>query len=99
MSAPRLRNASGLGGPLDRKPTWWEWELLVTRHAERRMMERGVTEVGVRAMLKWARVVRPSRLEGRFVVETTHEGRSWEVVVEPDGELECIVVVTMCATE
>jgi len=99
MSAPRFRNTSRLGGLLGQKPSWWEWKLTFTRHAERRMMERGVTEVVLRAMLRWARVVRPSRVEGRFVVETTHEGRCWEVVVEPDDELECLVVVTMYATE
>jgi len=99
MSAPRFRDASGLGGLFGQKPTWWKWQLTFTRHAERRMTERGVTEVGARAMLRWAKVVRPSRVECRFVVETAHGGRSWEVVVEPDGQRECVVVVTMCATD
>ena len=63
------------------------------------MMERGVTEVALRAMLKWARSLRPSESEDRFVVEVNHEGRVWEVVVEPDHEHECIVVVTVYSTE
>jgi hypothetical protein len=50
-------------------------------------------------MMRWARVVRPSGFAGRFAVETLHVGRPWEVVVEPDDQLECIVVVTMHATE
>ena len=56
-------------------------------------------EVALRAMLRWARSLRPSETEGRFVIEVSHDGRNWEVVVEPDDELECIAVVTVYATE
>lgn len=85
--------------PLRDAPSWWEWKLALTRHAEQRMMERGVTEVALRAMLKWAQAIRRSEVEGRYVVEATHEGCAWEVVVEPDDELKCIVVVTVYARE
>jgi hypothetical protein len=81
--------------PLRDPPSWWDWELTFTRHAERRMQERGVTEVALRAMLRWAVGLRPSELEGRFVVETKHERRVWEVIVEPDEELQRIAVVTV----
>lgn len=85
--------------PLRNPPLWWDWKLAFTRHVERRMLERGISEVELRAMLKWARGFRPSAVEGRFVVETSHAGRNWEVVVEPDDELECITLVTVYASE
>jgi len=85
--------------PLRDAPSWWDWKLAFTRHVEQRMTERGVTEVALRAMLKWAQAIRRSEVEGRYVVEATHQGREWEVVVEPDDELECIVVVTVYARE
>lgn len=31
---------------------------------------------------------------GTFLVETRHEGRSWEVIVSPDEELQLLVIVT-----
>lgn len=36
---------------------------------------------------------------GRWVVETSHEGRSWEVVVEPDPVDRLLVVITAYAVE
>lgn len=33
-------------------------------------------------------------VEGRWVIETRHGGRSWEVIVEPDREPRLLVVVT-----
>jgi hypothetical protein len=36
--------------------------------------------------------------ESRWVT-TTDFGRSWEIIVEPDDELETLVVVTAYATE
>jgi hypothetical protein len=80
-------------------PPWWDWELELTTHADQRMAERGIREVDLRAMLETARQIRPSTTEGRFVVETSHDGRNWEVVVEPDEALECIAVVTVYAVE
>ncbi len=46
-------------------------------------------------MLKWGQVIRRSEVEGRFVVEATHEGSAWEVVVEPDDELAPLRAPTM----
>ena len=31
---------------------------------------------------------------GRWVVETLHESRPWEVIVEPDPEATLLVVIT-----
>lgn len=33
-------------------------------------------------------------LEGRWVIETRHRGKAWEIIVEPDFERQLLVVVT-----
>jgi hypothetical protein len=64
-------------------PDWWEWEIELTPHLERRMEDRDFSEVDLRAMLQKACVYRPDVVEGRFVVETEHKRALWEVIVEP----------------
>lgn len=76
-------------------PTWWDWELECSVHVEQRMLERGITEVELRAMLERARELAPSHVAGRFVAKTRHSGQDWAVVLEPDFDLECVVVVTV----
>jgi hypothetical protein len=75
-------------------PPWWEWALALTGHAERRMEERGITEVDLRSMLQRATGYAPSVVEQRFMVTTSHGGRPWVVIVEPDGDEHLLVVVT-----
>jgi len=36
---------------------------------------------------------------GRWVVETFHRSRPWEVIVEPDPEASLLVVITAYALE
>jgi len=75
-------------------PDWWEWELVLTGHAELRMEQRRLTEVELRAMLRRASGYSPSVVEGRFMIRSTHRGRPWVVMVEPDFEERVLVVVT-----
>jgi len=75
-------------------PEWWEWELELTPHLEKRMEDRDFTEVDLRAMLEGARGYRRDELEGRFVIETEHKRAPWEVVVEPDEIDHLLVLVT-----
>lgn len=75
-------------------PSWWHWELDLSPHLLKRMVDRGFTEVDLRAMLAAARAVRKGPVPDRWVVETRHKRRSWEVVVEPDEGVELVVVVT-----
>ena len=76
-------------------PTWWEWELELTSHVQRRMEDREFTEVELRRMLEVATAYRNDPLiEGRFVVETRHRGEDWEIIVEPDADDHWLVVVT-----
>ena len=75
-------------------PDWWEWELEITPHIEKRMEQRDFTEVELREMLEGAKGYRPDHFEGRWVVETRHRRQEWEVIVEPDAEEELLVIVT-----
>jgi hypothetical protein len=75
-------------------PPWWEWELELTPHLEKRMEDRGFNEVELRAMLHGALGFRADLAEGRFVIETEHGRRAWEVIVEPDEMDHLLVVVT-----
>jgi len=75
-------------------PEWWGWELAFTGHVERRMEQREFTEVDVRSMLQRARSTSPSVVQGRFMIETTHRGQPWVVIVEPDPADRLLVVVT-----
>ena len=69
-------------------PEWWAWELEMTPHVEKRMEDRGFTEVDLRWMLEQAAHFRPDVVDGRFVIETRFSG------VEPDDVEHILVVVT-----
>jgi hypothetical protein len=58
------------------------------------MEDRDFTEVDLRTMLEGAKTYREDVVEGRWVIETRHSSRSWEVIVEPDPEERIVVVVT-----
>ena len=79
---------------LESHPEWWEWDLEITPHVEKRMEQRDFTEIDLRRMLDSANRIRKDSLEGRWIVETTHRGTNWEVILEPDVEDTLLVVVT-----
>jgi hypothetical protein len=58
------------------------------------MVDRRFTEVDLRSMLERANGLRRDVIVGRWVVETRHRQRRWEVVVEPDRDARLLVVVT-----
>jgi hypothetical protein len=76
-------------------PEWWRWELTFTSHAELRMEQRGVTDVEVRAMLERATRFEPSVVEGKFMIHARHAECPWVVIVEPDADVNLLVVVTV----
>jgi hypothetical protein len=76
-------------------PEWWRWELTFTSHGELRMEQRGVTEVEVRAMLERATGFEPNVVEGRFMIYARHAQRPWVVIVEPDADVNLLVIVTV----
>ncbi|MBV8678518.1 MAG: DUF4258 domain-containing protein [Planctomycetaceae bacterium] len=75
-------------------PDWWSWDLELTPHLFKRMLDRRFNEVDLRLMLDAATGFRENHEEGRFVVETTHDGRPWEVIVEPSSSERVLIVVT-----
>ena len=79
-------------------PEWWEWEIELTPHVEKRMEDRGFTEVYLRQMLEHADGFRADVVADRFVIETLR-ARRWEVVVEPDEVAHLLVVVTAFGVE
>ena len=80
-----------------RWPPWWEWDLELTPHLEKRREDRGFNEVDLRAMLQAATGYRADIVEGRFIVETRHRRVDWEVIVEPDEVAHSLVVITAYA--
>jgi len=75
-------------------PEWWEWELELTAHLEKRMLDRDFNEIDLRAMLERATGYRSDVVQGRWVIDTRHRRRKWEIIVEPDEPVELLVVVT-----
>lgn len=60
-----------------------------------RMEQRGVTEVEVRAMLERATGFKSNVVEGRFMIHARHAQRPWIVIVEPDADINQLIVVTV----
>ena len=75
-------------------PDWWSWELQLTPHLLKRMLDRRFNEVDLRIMLDAATDFHDNHEEGRFVIETTHDGRHWAVIVEPSSSDKVLIVVT-----
>ena len=63
------------------------------------MLDRRFTEVDLRHMLERAAGYRADVVEGRWVIETRHNRKDWEAVVEPDNEQKLLVVVTAYPVE
>jgi Domain of unknown function (DUF4258) len=80
-------------------PEWWEWELELTPHLEKRMEDRDFTEVALREMLERAHSYRADVVIGRWVIVTRHRQEPWEVIVEPDPASALLVVITAYPVE
>ena len=78
-------------------PPWWEWELEFIDHAYESMEKRRFTEIELRRMMENARSYRRDIVEGRWVIETRHQRRRWEVIVEPIPEKKVLDVITAYA--
>lgn len=75
-------------------PGWWSWEIAFSPHLLKRMIDRRFNEADLRLMLENATGYHEDHEAGRWGIETTHNGRSWEVIVEPLPEEQVLVVVT-----
>lgn len=77
-----------------RRPEWWDWELDLSPHLLKRMLDRSFSELDLRAMFEHSRGYRRDIVEGRWVIVTMHRRRTWEVIVEPDFDSRRLVVIT-----
>ncbi len=75
-------------------PDWWNWELELSPHVLKRMVDRSFNETELRLMLEHASGYHSDVNPGRWVIETSHLGKPWEVIVEPDYAASLLVVVT-----
>ncbi|OHB85071.1 MAG: hypothetical protein A2V98_24095 [Planctomycetes bacterium RBG_16_64_12] len=80
-------------------PEWWSWELELTPHLMKRMVDRQFNEADLRLMLETATGYHENHEEGRFVIETEHDGRAWGVIVEPSPDDQVLIVVTAYPVE
>lgn len=63
-------------------------------HVVKRMGDRGFDEIDLRRMLARATGYRGDIVASRWAIETRHQRKPWEVIVEPDSERRLLVVVT-----
>ena len=80
-------------------PEWWKWELELSSHLLKRMVDRGFSEIDLRLMMTHATELREDDEPGRWVLQTTHDSRPWEMVVEPDPADQLLVVITAYPVE
>jgi hypothetical protein len=80
-------------------PIWWEWELELSSHLFKRMSDRDFSELDLRRMLSIASDLRPDIAAGRWVIETRHRRKPWEVIVEPDVDAQLLIVITAYPVE
>lgn len=79
---------------MKRRPGWWAWDLEISPHMIKRMADRDFTELDLRAMLQSATRIRRGIEPGRWIVSARLRRRRWDVIVEPDRELERLVAIT-----
>jgi hypothetical protein len=58
------------------------------------MEDRAFNEVDLRRMLEHASGHRADILDGRFVIDSRHAAKGWEIIVEPDDLRQLLVVIT-----
>ena len=75
-------------------PDWWEWEIELSAHVLKRMVDRAFSEVELRSMMESAEGLHAEALPGRWVVVAKLESRQWEIIVEPDAADRLLVVIT-----
>jgi hypothetical protein len=75
-------------------PEWWDWELELSQHLLKRMVDRQFNEVDLREMLEQATAHRPNHEPGRWAIETRHADEDWVVIVEPLSDEMILLVIT-----
>ncbi len=73
---------------------WWSWELDLSTHLLKRMLDRRFNEADLRLMLDDASEYHVSDQEGRFVIKTRRDRQLWEIIVEPLYDEQILLVIT-----
>jgi len=63
------------------------------------MADRDFSELDVRRMLSIASDLRQDIVPERWVIETRHGRKPWEVIVEPDADAQLLIVITAYPVE
>ena len=63
------------------------------------MIDRQFDEMDLRVMLEDASEYMPGTVAGRWRIETELNGKAWIIILEPDFELQCLVVITAYMVE
>lgn len=80
-------------------PNWWSWELELTPHVLKRMIDRQFSETDLRDMIESTTGIRMAEESGRWIAETKFEGRDWNVVLEPIDDERLLLVITAYRVE
>jgi hypothetical protein len=80
-------------------PDWWSWQIELSPHLLKRMVDRGFNEVDLRLMLDDTSGYHRNCEEGRWVITTQIGGVAWEIIVEPVVNEKMLVVVTAYSVE
>ena len=75
-------------------PEWWFWNIEITPHVEKRMVQRDFSEIELRTMLHGAHNFENDAVFGRFKIKSKLKGKSWEIIVEPDSIEKLLVIIT-----
>jgi hypothetical protein len=75
-------------------PDWWSWELELSSHLLKRMIDRRFNEADLRLMMEAAVGYHDDHVRDRWAIETLHAGRKWEVIVEPLPAENVLLVIT-----
>jgi hypothetical protein len=75
-------------------PDWWSWDLELSPHLLKRMVDRRFNEADLRLMLEEAAGYHSDIAPGRWVVESRRAGLPWEIIVEPLPDERILLVIT-----
>jgi hypothetical protein len=81
------------------EPDWWHWELELSPHVLKRMVDRQFSEIDLRTMLQYATDYESNHEDGRFVIHSRLDGRAWSIIVEPVISDEVLIVITAYPTQ
>lgn len=75
-------------------PPWWSWELELTVHVRKRVIDRGFNEIDLRTMLAGISRLVASADPDRWEAHCRHENRPWMVILEPLPPEQKLLVIT-----